>query len=163
MAYCKHCGSFIEDGVKFCPACGKPVEGTSSEPQPSQTASAAAQDSAAQDAEKNKGMGILAYLGILVLIPIYAAKESKFARYHSNQGLTLCIAWIGWCIIDSVLSALLRSLLWNTGAWRMYAFISTILNLVYIVFTVLAVIGIINVVNGRMKELPLIGKFKLLK
>jgi len=32
-----------------------------------------------------------------------------------------------------------------------------------VLVTVLAVIGIINVANGRAKELPLIGKFKLLK
>ena len=31
------------------------------------------------------------------------------------------------------------------------------------VFAVLAVIGIINAVNGRAKELPLIGKYRLLK
>ena len=39
----------------------------------------------------------------------------------------------------------------------------TVLNLVYIVFTVLAVIGIINALNGRAKELPIIGKYRLLK
>ena len=32
-------------------------------------------------------MAILAYFGILVLIPILAAKDSKFARFHANQGL----------------------------------------------------------------------------
>ena len=30
-------------------------------------------------------------------------------------------------------------------------------------FTVLAVIGIINALNGRAKELPIIGKYRLLK
>ena len=39
----------------------------------------------AEDAEKNKVMGILAYLGILVLVPILAAKDSPFAKYHANQ------------------------------------------------------------------------------
>ena len=32
-----------------------------------------------------------------------------------------------------------------------------------IVITVLAVIGIINALNGKAKELPIIGKFKILK
>ena len=45
-----------------------------------------------RDIEQNKLMAILAYLGILVIIPILAAKESKFARFHSNQGLILLIA-----------------------------------------------------------------------
>lgn len=40
-----------------------------------------------QDAQENKGMAVLAYL--IFLIPLLAAKESKFARYHTNQGLVL--------------------------------------------------------------------------
>ena len=43
------------------------------------------------DFEKNKIFAILAYLGILVLIPILAAKDSPFAKYHANQGLVLLI------------------------------------------------------------------------
>jgi uncharacterized membrane protein len=34
---------------------------------------------------------------------------------------------------------------------------------VWIVFLVLAIIGIINAANGKAKELPVIGKFTLLK
>ena len=40
----------------------------------------------------NKVMAILSYFGILVLIPIFAAKDDAFARYHANQGLVLLIA-----------------------------------------------------------------------
>jgi len=36
-----------------------------------------------KDAEDNKIMGILAYLGILVLVPILAAKESPFKEPKS--------------------------------------------------------------------------------
>ena len=116
------------------------------------------------DVEQNKVMAILAYFGILVLIPILAAKDSKFARFHANQGLLLCIAMFGWIIADSVLTALLRAILWRgLGLWSIYSLCGTVLNLVYIVFTVLAVIGIINALNGRAKELPIIGKYRLLK
>ena len=51
--------------------------------------------SAAADAEQNKVFGILAYLGILCLIPLLAAKDSRFARYHANQGLVLFLGAIG--------------------------------------------------------------------
>ena len=44
------------------------------------------------DIQNNKAMGILSYIGLLVLIPIFAAKDSKFARFHANQGLVLVIA-----------------------------------------------------------------------
>lgn len=38
-----------------------------------------------------------------------------------------------------------------------------LLGLVNLVFLVMLVIGIMNAVNGRAKELPVIGKFKILK
>lgn len=109
------------------------------------------------DIQQNKAMGILAYLGPLVLIPIFAAKGSKFARYHSNQGLILCLACIAYSIVTSIISGILLAI-----SWRLY-FFSSIFSLVSLVFLVLAVIGIVNVSNGKAKELPIIGKFKLLK
>lgn len=103
-----------------------------------------------EDVEGNKLMGILAYLGILVLIPIFAAKESKFARFHANQGLVLLIVDIILAIVSSILGNI--------------PLIGWLLGLVIdIIIIALVVIGIINVCNGKAKELPLIGKFKLLK
>ena len=52
-----------------------------------------------EDIQKNTFMAILAYFGILVLIPIFAAKDSKFARFHSNQGLILLIVAILYYVI----------------------------------------------------------------
>lgn len=110
-----------------------------------------------QDIQNNKVMAILAYLGILVLIPLFAAKESKFARYHTNQGLVLCIAEIAYGITYGVLSSIILAI-----SWRLY-FITSIIGLVSLVFLVILVIGIMNAANGRAKELPIIGKFKILK
>lgn len=42
--------------------------------------------------EVNVLMVILAYLGILSLIPFFAEKEDEFVQYHAKQGLTLFIA-----------------------------------------------------------------------
>ena len=109
------------------------------------------------DIEQNKVLAILAYLSWLVLIPIFAAPKSKFARYHANQGLVLAIVEIGWWVVQAILSAVLFAI-----SWRL-AFISMILGLVNIVFLVMLVIGITNAANGRAKELPVIGKFKILK
>ena len=110
-----------------------------------------------QDINSNKVMAILAYLGILVLGPIFAAKESKFARFHANQGLVLFLAEIAFYIVLTIVSAIILAI-----SWKLY-FIITILSLVWIVFLVLAIIGIINAANGKAKELPVIGKFTLLK
>jgi len=100
-----------------------------------------------KDAQDNKVMGILAYFGPLVLVPILAAKESPFARFHSNQGLILCIIWFAVVILSFILP------------WQL-AFLCSLL---YLAIGVFAIIGIINAVKGEAKELPLIGSFKILK
>ena len=58
--------------------------------------------------DNDKLMGILSYLGILILIPLLATKNrSTFLNYHVNQGLNLIIvAIIGW-IVFSFLGALI--------------------------------------------------------
>ena len=101
-------------------------------------------------------MAILAYLGILVLVPIFAAPQSKFARYHANQGLLLCIASIAFSVVYFILSAIILAI-----SWRLH-FIVSIIGLCGLVFLALMIIGIINAANGKAKELPVIGKFRLL-
>lgn len=174
MAFCGKCGTKVEDGVKFCPSCGAPM---GAQEQPNQTAQQQTNtqndftakvtglnntaDTTAnyeqQDIQQSKTMAILAYIGILVLIPIFAAKESKFARYHANQGLILCLAEIAYGIVYGILSSIILAI-----SWRLY-FLVSIVGLVGIVFLVLAIIGIINAAGGKAKELPIIGKFKILK
>ena len=110
-----------------------------------------------RDIEQNKVMAILAYLGILVIIPILAAKESKFARFHSNQGLVLLIASILFYIVYSILSSIIFAISWKLG------FLVSIIGLIGIVFFVLMIIGIVNAAGGKAKELPLIGKYRILK
>ena len=109
------------------------------------------------DINQNKVIAILAYFGILVLIPIFAAKESKFARFHANQGLLLCIASLAYWVVMQVITAIVLAISWKL------AFILTILSIVYLVFLVLAILGIINAATGKAKELPIIGKYRLLK
>ena len=151
MKYCSNCGNKIEDGVKFCPSCGNSATAGDT---PTKSTTGGYDKN---DIEQNKAMGVLAYLGILVLIPILAAKESKFARFHANQGVILCIAAIIYGVAYSVLTSIILAI-----SWRLY-FLVSILGFVGIVFAVLCVIGIINVVNGQAKELPVIGKYRILR
>ena len=103
-----------------------------------------------EDINNNKIMAVLAYIGILVLVPILAAKDSKFARFHANQGLVLLIAGIIGGIVGGLLG-LIPYVGWIFG------------TVISIFFFVLAILGIVNAVQGKAKELPLIGKFKILK
>jgi len=112
----------------------------------------------AEDAEKNKIMGILAYLGILCLVPILAAKDSPFAKYHANQGLVLFIVWIVLAVALNTLNYVLLTILPAS-----MGFIISILSLAYLGLLILAILGIINAAAGKCVPLPVIGGIKLLK
>ena len=105
------------------------------------------------DIEQNKVMAILAYLSWLVLVPIFGAKESKFARFHANQGLVLAIAEIICWVVLGILSSL------PFIGW-IFGILDGLFSLVCLLF---AVLGIVNAANGKAKELPLVGKFRILK
>jgi len=107
------------------------------------------------DIVQNKAMAILAY--IIFAIPLLAAKESKFVRYHTNQGLVLTIAFTAYGIVYDVVSDIILMI-----SWRL-RFLVMMLGLMSMVFVALMVIGIVNAANGRAKELPVIGKIRLLK
>ena len=149
MATCKKCGADMDENAKQCPVCGAPVEQDQGNSNSKQNAAEAAftefnntADTTAEfdskDITDNKVMAVLAYIGILFLIPLLAAPNSRFARFHANQGLVLflgLIPFVGWII---------------SGA-------------IGIVCLAFMIIGIVNAANGKAKELPLIGSFKLIK
>ena len=103
--------------------------------------------------EQNRVMAILAYISWLVLIPLIAAKDSKFARFHCNQGLVLAIAEIIAVVVLGLLGGL------PLIGW-IFRVLESLLGLVCFIF---AVLGIVNAAGGKAKELPIVGSFKLLK
>jgi uncharacterized membrane protein len=115
------------------------------------------------DVQQNKVYAVLAYIGILVLIPIFAAKGSRFARYHANQGLVLCIGEVAWLIITRVILAIVGAGVTTLSGLGLYGILSLLLSLVNLVFLVFAIIGIINAAQGQEKPLPLIGSIQILK
>ena len=180
MAFCGNCGTKVEDGKKFCPECGAPMEAAPQQ-QPQQQPQQAPQqqvppvqqfaqqpnaqqpapgqaggktkggmDYTAQfdpaDIEANKVMAFLGY--ILFLIPMLAAKESRFAQFHANQGLILLLAGIIVGTAGSIIPVL---------GWFL------ILPIGCVAVAILGIIGILNALGGKAKDLPLIGKYRLLK
>lgn len=142
MANCNKCGAQIPDNTFTCPNCG------------ASTVSVEGQDYTNQfdpnDIQQNKVMAILAYLGILFLVPLLAAPQSPYARFHTNQGLVLFIADIilgivaGACIFIPIAGLIISSLI-SLGIF------------------VLVILGIVNAASGKCKELPLIGKIRIIK
>lgn len=104
----------------------------------------------AEDIEKNRAFGILSYLWILFVIGLIAAPNSKFAKYHANQGMVLFISWIVVWVASFVL-AFIPFL----GHLTILAMWGTLL--------VFAILGIVNAAGGQFKPLPLIGHFQLIK
>ncbi len=181
MAVCKNCGTSLIEGKKFCPGCGARVDGgvnlnketqnnnnnnngnaenkydfsdkisrfTNTEDRTS--------DFAPNDIANNKGMAVLSYIGLLVFIPIFAAKGSPYARFHANQGLVLFLAEIIWSAAYSILRNILYAISFTLGI------IGSIAGIVSIFFLVLIIIGIVNAATGTAKRLPIIGKIILIK
>ena len=97
------------------------------------------------DVENNKIISLFAYCGILFIVPLLAGKDSKYARFHTNQGIILFIL--------SVIMTFL-SVFPNIG-W--------VFKIGDVFVAILAILGIINAVTGKARELPLIGKFRILQ
>ena len=97
------------------------------------------------DVNANKWIGVLAY--ILFFIPLLAAKDSRFAMYHANQGLVLLILCIACNIVLSIIPII---------GW-------ILLPLANLATLVLAIIGIIQAANGQLKPLPIIGSITIIK
>ncbi len=106
-----------------------------------------------KDISDNKVMAILAYFGILVLVPILGAPQSPFAKFHANQGLVLCIAEIAVGLVFGILGII---------PFVGIVFI-VILWLCEVAIGVLAILGIVYAAQGQAKTLPLISKIQILK
>ena len=174
MAFCYKCGSEVEENAKFCAKCGADLEN----PQEIPASDAAKTDFTdvinnitetedttaefdAKDIENNKILSLFSYLWILFLVPMFAAKESKFARFHVNQGIVLFIFNIAWSVIDIILSFILSFLLRRIIiVLIVYEILSSVVSLA---FLALAVLGIVNACMGKAKKLPLIGNITILK
>ena len=161
MAFCKNCGNQLDDNTTFCPNCGTKLEapafGEQSAPEenkydfsnkveevmntPDSTA-----EFTQEDIESNKVYALLSYLGILFLVPLLAAKESRYAQFHANQGIVLFIFAIACGVVNVI--PLLGQIVSGIG---------------YLAVLIFTILGIVNAATGKAKELPLIGKIRIIK
>lgn len=105
------------------------------------------------DAEQHKVYAMIAYLPLLFLVGLLAAPQSRFTRFHANQGMILCIAIVLVELAGRILGwiPVLGWYLWRA---------TQVLSLGCVV---LIVIGMINAARGESKRLPVIGGHDLLK
>lgn len=184
MAFCRNCGNELGEGVQFCANCGTPVEVQAQPAQQAQEPQQAQQTQteqipteqvtvapAADDVAANKGIAWLAYMGLLLLIPMLAKKDSKYCEYHVRQGVTLCAAAIAYCIAANILLLIIGAVFpghitygyfysYYTNS-AVYTLFSVIFSLGYIFFAVISIIGIVNAATGKEKKLPVFGSIKI--
>lgn len=109
------------------------------------------------DINNNMLMAILCYLSILVFVPIFAVKDSKFVKFHANQGLVLFIC-------ELIVSAILTVIGMVIGKIIIIGFLFDIISwIISVAFLAVSVVGIFNVITGKAKELPIIGGIRILK
>ena len=111
------------------------------------------------DIKSNRLMAVLSYLSVPVLIPVFAAKNSPYARFHASQGVNLLILSVLGAIVSGIIGAIVGaigavvlSVLWGIVFW-----------VITIALVLMMVIGILGALQGRARELPLIGGFRILK
>ena len=124
-----------------------------------------------KDIEENKGLAVLSYLGPLVLIPYLVDKKSKFVNYHKKQGLNLFvleaifgfIAYILTSIVQvSKMCTFLNNVKFECGQVVPW-WINVPIDLIELMFGVLSIVGLIYACQGKAKELPILGKVKIIK
>ena len=96
MSFCKKCGYEIKDDVQFCPKCGNDLSKdnkTSNIINNLIDTKDFTQEYDVNDVNSSKGISILSYLNILFIIPLLTKPDSKFSRFHVNQGLLLFISF----------------------------------------------------------------------
>ena len=97
-----------------------------------------------KDVEDNKVIAALSYVGLLVLVPLLAKRDSPFAQFHARQGLVfLIIFMVGWLVF-----------------W-----IPLIGWLLWLAVAVLDIVGLVKALSGQAWKAPVIGdlaeKFKI--
>lgn len=160
MPFCTKCGTPFDGDGNLCPSCASSSAQKDTAEDPLEKI-AGAFDSAndhtesfeQKDISKNKGLGVLAYLGILFCIPYFIGEKSGFIRFHAKQGMILFL----FELIVNVVMPLLRAIFgWIRVLSFLLAFAHAMLGLIILAFIA---IGISNVLQGRAKELPFLGKF----
>lgn len=176
MAVCRNCGSQMPDNARVCSRCGAKAD-INYQHQQNQYGHTYQQNRKTngepsfdpRDVEANKIYAVLSYFSILFFIPLVVCPNSRYARFHSNQGLILLILSvllnIAKDIVNTVIGAVftVSSYGYSYTNWFGVVLQTIIGTAAGLVIAVMFVIGVYNAYRGVVKELPLVGGFRLIK
>lgn len=113
------------------------------------------------DIEKNRVFGGLSYLWILFILPLFACPNSRFARFHANQGLLLFIIE---AVINLIFAAVIKlvKIVPILGAVAA-GVLGLIQGIIGILLLVLAIYCLVRAFDGKADEIPVIGSIRIIK
>jgi len=180
MKTCKNCGKEFSDEIQFCSECGGRLEEEVKNVEPEVQAH---QDQKEQskskngfmgadrtaefdqaDINRNKIYGILASFGILFFIPLVADPQSKYCKFWANQGLIILIVQMIASVVSSVITGILGLFAEIEVIGILFSLLSLLVSIVFAAIPVVFVVfALVYSGTGKAQELPIIGKFSLIK
>lgn len=113
---------------------------------------------------KYKTEAVISYIPFVSIYYLLTSKykKSNYLHFHINQGLSLTVCFIATLFISKILCSLFAV---DGGYGREFVpgIIEFICYILYVIVAFLVGFGILNTTNNQSKELPLIGKYRLLK
>jgi uncharacterized membrane protein len=93
--------------------------------------------------DQDKIQLVLAYFGILALIPLITVKDSDYVHWHAKQGTALMALWFAWALVGGIIVVIPVA-----GA--------CLYSLVHLGFLVLAAMGIIKAFGPSRWKIPVV-------
>lgn len=145
---CPRCDFQVNRKDNFCPYCGEQLKLITKEKEDSLNYQDTTFDN--EDIEQNKLIAGLSYISFLFILYFIVCPKSKFAKFHANQGIIL--------FISKAVVSIFIGLLDISNMYRLI-----IENICDAIFVLLIIYGLINALKGKVRRLPLIGKYNILK
>lgn len=90
--------------------------------------------------EQDKIMLVLAYFGLLSLIPFLTVKDSEYVKYHAKQGLVLFVAMVVVAILNVI--PVIGTIIYCVG---------------FLAYLVVSIMGIMKALKGERWQIPVIS------
>jgi uncharacterized membrane protein len=91
--------------------------------------------------QRNTGMLVLSYLGLLALIPLIVEKNDKEVQWHARHGLVLTGLFVVATVAVSIVT-------------YMIPFFFFFHTLVWLAWLIVSILGIVKAVNGQRFLIP---------
>ena len=99
------------------------------------------------DVDRSRAVSLLAYIPCLFFLPLVVHPDSRFGRFHANQGLVLLLVWV---IIRTAL--------------HLIPFVGWILGKIFsLLMFLIMILGMLRAYSGKAIPLPIIGGIQIIK